>query len=232
MKKAKYVCIEGVEGVGKTTQTQKLVDHLRSKGFKVLQTKEPGTSLLPLTMQLRAIMLDAQYEDQLTVPARELISQAIRSIHMDKLIVPSMAEYDFIIQDRGILSGLSYGMACGVDLDTLSSLISYVTYSGKRTGLITDESIYDSIIYLKGNASKNLKRALDSKKEFENGDAMELRGDSFLETVAYYMQEMAPAFKTKVVNVDNKNIETVFEEILSILESEGLLHGEKDKTNE
>src|SRR5271167_1025736 len=122
MKRATYICLEGTEGVGKTTQTQKLVDHLRAKGCKVLQTKEPGTAHAPLTMQLRGIMLDKQYDEQLTAPARELISQAIRSIHLEKVVFPALSEYDFIVQDRGILSGLAYGTACGNDEKTINFL--------------------------------------------------------------------------------------------------------------
>src|ERR1017187_8360897 len=125
--KARYIVFEGTEGVGKSTQTQKLVDYLRAKGYKVLQTKEPGTSHAPLTMLLRSIMLDKQYDEQLTAPARELISQAIRSIHMDKVVVPALLTHDFIVQDRGVLSGLAYGTACGNELDRIISLSEYIT---------------------------------------------------------------------------------------------------------
>src|SRR5665213_3054416 len=120
MKKARYICLEGTEGVGKTTQTQRLVDALRERGYRVLQTKEPGTNHVPLTMQLRGIMLDNQYDAILTKPAREFISQAIRSVHLERLIIPSLYEYDFIIQDRGILSGYAYGAGCGNDIKAVS----------------------------------------------------------------------------------------------------------------
>lgn len=215
MKRARYICFEGTEGVGKTTQTQKLVDHLRAKGYKVLQTKEPGTSHAPLTMQLRAIMLDKQYDDQLSAPARELISQAIRSIHLEKVVAPAMAEYDFIIQDRGVLSGLAYGSACGNDIDDLSFLSSYVT-DPVRNVLV--DGIYDSIIYLRGDTSAGLKKALAAKQEFATGDAMEARGNTFLQTASANMDSLSKAFNTSVVNVDGKNIEEVFSEILRALD--------------
>ena len=116
MRKARYLVLEGCEGVGKTTQVELLTRYLQSKNFSVLQTKEPGTPLSPLTMQLRAIMLDKQYDGELTIPARELISQAIRSIHLNSVIIPALDKYDFIVQDRGMLSGLAYGTACGNSL--------------------------------------------------------------------------------------------------------------------
>lgn len=217
MKKATYICFEGTEGVGKTTQTQKLVDHLRAKGYKVLQTKEPGTPLAPLTMQLRGIMLDKQYDDALTAPARELISQAIRSIHLEKVIVPALEEYDFIIQDRGILSGLAYGTACGNDVDRLIFLSEYVSESARS---VLNDGVYDSIIYLKGDTSAGLKKAQQAKQEFAAGDAMEARGNSFIQQCSLNMDEFSQVFNTKTISVDGKNIDEVFADILQALNLE------------
>jgi dTMP kinase len=214
-KRARYICFEGTEGVGKTTQTQKLVDHLRAQGFRVLQTKEPGTPHSPLTMLLRGIMLDKQYDDQLSAPARELISQAIRSIHLEKVILPALERYDFIIQDRGILSGLAYGSACGNDPLTLKILTEYIT---TPVGDLLPDGLYDKVIYLKGNTAAGLKKALASKQEFAAGDAMEARGNAFIQTCSENMSELSEAFNTGIIIVDNKNIEQVFSEILTTLD--------------
>ena len=219
MKKAVYICLEGTEGVGKTTQTQKLVDHLRSRGHKVLQTKEPGTAHAPLTLQLRAIMLDKQYDEQLTAPARELVSQAIRSIHIEKVIIPALTEYDYIVQDRGILSGLAYGTACGNDVELLATLANYVITPANG---LTAEGVYDCIIYLRGDTSAGLKKALQAKQEFATGDAMESRGDSFMQAVSSNMDEMSEAFNTTAISVDGKNIDEVFQEILRALKLENM----------
>lgn len=213
--KARYICFEGTEGVGKTTQTQKLVDYLRGKGYKVLQTKEPGTPLAPLTMVLRGIMLDKQYDEQLTVPARELISQAIRSIHMEKVVIPAIDQYDFIVQDRGVLSGLSYGTACGNAIENIEDLVRFVVAPAEGK---TPDSLYDVIIYLKGDTSAGLKKALQSKQEFAAGDAMEAKGNTFLQTVSASMDEYSDLFNTKKISVDGKGIDEVFAEILLALD--------------
>jgi dTMP kinase len=209
MKTARYICFEGTEGVGKTTQTQKLVDYLRSKGYKVLQTKEPGTPHSPLTMTLRGIMLDAQYDKEMTRQSRELVSQAIRSIHLERVIKPAINEYDFIIQDRGILSGLAYGSACGNRLSDIWALVEFI-----QADSINE---YDDVILLKGNVSKNLDRALQSKKEFAAGDAMEARGANFISAATDNMIELSRNFNTSVVNVDGKSVEQVFADILAAL---------------
>jgi dTMP kinase len=219
MNKARYICFEGTEGVGKTTQTQLLVDALRDRGFSVLQTKEPGTSHLPLTMALRGMMLDNQYDKDLTMPAREYISQAIRSIHLEKLVIPAMSEYDFIVQDRGVLSGYAYGATCGNDIQHLRNLSNEIVRAANATTSAPvfpnlAEKIYDSVVYLKGDILKGLAVAKSSKQEYETGDAMESRGDDFMTQVSHNMDAMSEDFNIVKVNVDNKSIEEVHNEIL------------------
>lgn len=59
----KYICIEGGEGTYKTTTTKALASYYRSKGLRVLETKEPGTAHLPITMQLREFVLSNSYDN-------------------------------------------------------------------------------------------------------------------------------------------------------------------------
>ena len=223
MRKARYICLEGTEGVGKTTQTKLLVDMLKTRGYRVLQTKEPGIDLVPLTMKLRGIMLDNQYDAEMTMPAREFISQAIRSVHLERLIVPSLFEYDFIIQDRGILSGYAYGEACGNSFANLYLMATQNVDSadaGKDFLPAQPELIYDRVVYLRGDSIKGLAKAKLAKQEFETGDAMESRGNSFMEKVSKNMDEMSSRFNTVRIDVDGKSIEEVHNEILTSLELE------------
>ena len=212
----RYICFEGTEGVYKTTNTKRLVEYLRERGYSVLETKEPGSPHAPLTVLLRGIMLDNQYDSQLTMAAREFVSQAIRSIHLEKVILPAMGKYDFIVQDRGILSGLAYGAGCGNREDSLEYLATYVT---STSGMNRDNfwALYDDVVYLTGNVQKGLNTALNSKQEFETGDAMESRGNLFLNNVSDNMNRMSKKFNTKVVNVDGKDKDQVFADILKAL---------------
>jgi thymidylate kinase len=216
----KYICIEGVEGVGKTTQTQLLADHLKFKGYKVLQTKEPGTPLVPLTMELRNLMLNAAFDKEMTIEARELISQTIRSIHIKNLIIPALDQYDFIIQDRGVLSGLSYGRACGNNAGWLGDLSMHINYpllkALNRTMHLSQ--LYDHVVYLTSdNVAEKLNIAKNSKQEFEAGDAIELKGSKFMLDVRDNMDIYSQRFNTVKINIDNKGILQVFDLIVSAL---------------
>jgi len=218
--KAKYFCFCGTEGVGKSTQTDLLVNHLRSKGFKVLATKEPGTSHSPLTMVLRGIMLDNQYDAQMTRLSREYISQAIRSIHLERVIMPALYEYDYIIQDRGILSGYAYGEACGNDFAFLKDMATRNVDAAIRPPdfLPVAEHIYDKVIYLTGNVGDGLSRAKSAKQEFATGDAMESKGVSFLESVGENMFKHSKLFTSCIIEIDGKSINEVHNEIIKRLE--------------
>ena len=216
---ARYICFEGTEGVGKTTQTQKLVDYLISEGHSVLQTKEPGVHYLPITMKLRELMLSKEFDEHLTVASRELISQAIRSIHLEKLVYKDRDNYDFIIQDRGILSGLAYGEACGNDIEVLEGLAELVTFDTKLAPDIeTIYQLYDSVIYLTGNVGKKLEVAKNSKQEYKAGDAIEAKGVSFMQKVRQNMDVLSPSFNTVEINVDGRNIDEVFDIIKTSLQ--------------
>ena len=213
----RYICLEGTEGVGKTTQTKKLVEYLRSKGNVVLETKEPGTVHSPLTMTLRGIMLDNQYDKELTMAGREFISQAIRSIHLERVIKPALeANVDFIIQDRGILSGMAYGTGCGNPPQFLATLSQYIVHTS-GIEVAHPGHLYSDVVVLTGNVGSNTARALASKQEFETGDAMESRGNDFLTNVSDNMRDMSVMFNSKTVNVDGKSIDEVFADILTAL---------------
>lgn len=213
MNKARYIVLEGTEGVGKTTQVELLSNYLKNLGFKVLVTKEPGTPHSPLTMELRNIMLNAAYEPEMTKEARELVSQAIRSVHLAKVVAPAIKEYDFIIQDRGILSGLSYGVACGNDFALLELLAKQVT-SPYFADITNPYFLYDDVIYLRGNVELGLNKAKSAKQEFAAGDAMELRGNGFMANVQENMDTFSKKFNTSLVDVDGKSREEVLNEIL------------------
>jgi dTMP kinase len=215
MKKAKYIVIEGTEGVGKSTQTTSLVKMLRDQGNTVLETKEPGSPHNLTTQKLRGFMLDAEYARDMEGAARELISQTIRAIHIKEVIIPAIEAYDYIIQDRGMLSALSYGEACGNEIEMLKVFNKYAIGSFNNGDIST---AYDKIIILTGDSKKGLERATSSKKEFAAGDAIEQKGASFIEKVSQNFIKFQSIFKNVVfINIDGKSIEEVFQEMIKNL---------------
>jgi len=53
-----FLTLEGIEGAGKSTQAQRLVEHLRESGREVWLTREPGGT--PLAGAIRALILNPE----------------------------------------------------------------------------------------------------------------------------------------------------------------------------
>lgn len=51
----RFITIEGIDGAGKSTQTESLLKHLADQGVSVLHTREPGGT--PLAEKIRAMLL-------------------------------------------------------------------------------------------------------------------------------------------------------------------------------
>ena len=226
---AKYILFEGTEGAGKGTQIEKIVKYLEDKGYSVLQTKEPGTPHLKVTEEQRKIMLDNKYKDQMSKKGRELQSQSIRSNHLVKVIEPGLKKYDFIIQDRGLVSGLAYGEACDNPLEFLEYLSrAIVADIGKEM-----ETLYDLVIYLDTDAKEGLKRAKNAKQEFEEGDAMESQGDEFMLQVQENFYKNLKKFNSEKITVEilddkEKGIEKTFNKIIQAFKDHKILE-QKDE---
>ena len=54
MRKGKFITFEGIEGVGKSTNIAFVVSLIENRGFKVLQTREPGGT--PTAEDIRRIL--------------------------------------------------------------------------------------------------------------------------------------------------------------------------------
>jgi dTMP kinase len=206
----RYICFEGVEGSYKTTNTKRLTDYLIERGYNVLRTKEPGTPLNPLTMKLREIMLSNEYASDMTELSREFISQAIRSIHLEKVIWQCDGAYDFIIQDRGTLSGIAYATEIGHEVDFILGLTKKVTEADTW-------NIYSDVVLMVNDPTKGLSLA-EQKQEYAGGDAMESMGDQFMKNVLGRMQTLTE-YEENVhrVYVDDRTEDEVFNDILTSL---------------
>lgn len=91
-----FVSFEGIEGVGKTTQIERLADALGARGLDVLLTREPGGT--PLGIDIRELILAGRHAP---VPLAELfLILADRAQHVAEVIRPALAAGRLVIADR------------------------------------------------------------------------------------------------------------------------------------
>lgn len=117
-KRGLFVCIEGVDGSGKSTQTNLLIQHIEDldKYIDVIKTHEPWRSA-EIKKKLNEDK-DA-YSNQFKLA--ELFVED-RQEHTEKLIVPSLRRGVFVIGSRYSMSTLAYQWAQGVELQKLVNL--------------------------------------------------------------------------------------------------------------
>ena len=93
----RFLAIEGVDGAGKSTQVPRVDEWLRRNGVETLVTREPGGT--PLGESLRALLLDPRFTGMST-SAELLVMFAARAEHLEKRIVPALADGVWVLCER------------------------------------------------------------------------------------------------------------------------------------
>lgn len=92
-----FITFEGVDGSGKTTQVGMLCDHLRSAGYEVVRTREPGGS--PGAEEIRGLLLNGS-SDRWSDETELLLFTAARRDHLEKLVLPALERGAVVVCDR------------------------------------------------------------------------------------------------------------------------------------
>ncbi len=117
---ARFITLEGGEGVGKSTQARALSAALRARGHDVVETREPGGS--PGAEAIRALLLEGAAE-RWTPGAEALLFAAARADHVARTIRPALARGAWVVCDRFLDSSLAYqGGPDGIARDALMTL--------------------------------------------------------------------------------------------------------------
>ena len=120
-----FITIEGPEGSGKTTATNKVVEELIKLGYQIVRTREPGGT--PISEQIRNVILDK--ENTMMDPRTEaLLYAAARRQHLVEKVWPATRGGKIVICDRYIDSSLAYqGGARGLGIDNIININMFAT---------------------------------------------------------------------------------------------------------
>ncbi len=153
-----FITFEGTEGAGKSTLIQEILTRLRLTGVPCIRTREPGGT--PVAEKIRPILL----EESMHPWTEAFLYQAARSEHVERIILPALAEGKVVLCDRFTDSTLAYqGHARGLNLRELEKLNHLAT-----RGLKPDWSIFVDLPPAEG-----LKRATEITRFEKEGEGFQ-----------------------------------------------------------
>jgi len=124
METGKFITIEGIEGVGKSTNMRHLVQAIESAGHTVLTTREPGGT--PMAERIREMV--AEHGDEPMPDIAELLLVfASRALHVNNVIRPALAAGSWVVCDRFTDSSRAYqGGGRGLPAENIDRLAEWV----------------------------------------------------------------------------------------------------------
>lgn len=138
--RGRFISLEGGEGVGKSTQAERLAETLRSQGLNVVTTREPGGT--GGAEAIRTLLLSGD-ADRWNARCEALLFAAARGDHVAKVIEPALAGGAWVICDRFIDSTRAY-QGGGGGLDDEDILAMHRVGSG---GLLPDRTLLLTLPY-------------------------------------------------------------------------------------
>lgn len=97
MQRGKFITVEGIEGVGKSSNVEVLRKAIEQRGIPVLTSREPGGT--PMAEQIRELLV--QHRDEPMPGVAELLLMfASRALHVQNRIEPALAAGTWVVCDR------------------------------------------------------------------------------------------------------------------------------------
>jgi len=162
--KGTFITFEGTEGSGKSTQIVLLANFLKSRGMRVVLTREPGGT--PIGDQVRKILLDPAHT-ALDPKAELLLYAASRAQHLHEVILPALASGTIVLCDRFSDATLAYqGYGRGLDIEMIRAL-DRIVCAGTRPDLTFLFDI-DAALGIARAHGRNTSCGLETEARFEN----------------------------------------------------------------
>jgi len=113
-----FICIEGLDGSGKTTQAKRLVRSLRRRGFDTVYTTEPSRGRVGKL--IRSFILNR--ERRVPTALEALLFAADRIDHVENEVKPLLKLGKIVVCDRYVYSSLAYQGVAGIDLQWIEQI--------------------------------------------------------------------------------------------------------------
>jgi dTMP kinase len=200
IKKGVFICIEGLDGCGKTTQAKLLAKKL-GKSYNAIYTAEPSRG--KIGTYIRNSYLYG--EKRLSIVLEALLFAADRIEHLENEVLPALNEGHLVISDRYVYSSLAYQGAAGLSLEWIEKVNEHALKP-------------DLAIFIDVELETVMNRLKAKKSVMENTATLQKVRDVYLKFVA----------EGELVRIDGNRAkaevaEALADVVLKFLETESLL---------
>jgi dTMP kinase len=115
--KGAFICIEGLDGCGKTTQAKLLVKKMR-KSHNAVYTAEPSRGKIGAFIRKSCLY----GEKRLSSVVEALLFAADRLEHVENEVLPALRQGRLVVSDRYVYSSLAYQGAAGLSLEWIEEI--------------------------------------------------------------------------------------------------------------
>jgi dTMP kinase len=125
VKTGQLISLEGIEGAGKSTAQQFVVDYLKTKDITAIATREPGGTAMAET--IREVLLHPKPYEPIEPQTELLLMFASRAQHIAHCIRPALQAGQWVVSDRYVDASYAYqGGGRGLSLDLIRVLDQHV----------------------------------------------------------------------------------------------------------
>lgn len=201
-----FICLEGIDGCGKSTQITALENMFKSKGLQVLCIREPGGT--EISEQVRKILLDLAHKGKMNNIAELLLYNAARAQLIHEVIKPALEKGIVVLADRFAYSTLAYqGYGRGLGIDMIKKL----------TGITCGDCFPSKTFILDIDVALSRERQQKDKTR-EQADRIEQEKNEFFERVVQGYRTIAKENPENCVLLDGSGLpEDIFKLLVSHL---------------
>lgn len=200
--KGSFITFEGCEGVGKTTQVERLRRYLEDSGQSALFLREPGGTVI--SEKIRAMLLSKE-NDKMNGKCEALLYSAARAQLLGEVVAPALEAGTIVICDRFTDSTFAYqGAARGLGMDFIDEL----------NRMTCGDVVPDVTVFL----DLHPREAFARKGGADKNDRLESQSIEFHEKVYEGYKEIARRYPERFICVDaSKDADGVWEEVITLL---------------
>ncbi len=123
MKQGKFIAIYGINGIGKTTQVDLLVEYLKGKGMNASRLKYPVYDLEPEGPFIYKYLREPQFRSEHELSTHELQEKyAENRRRYETVLKERLSSGEWIVAEDYTGTGISWGLTWGGELDYLEEI--------------------------------------------------------------------------------------------------------------